>query len=136
MAIDGSFCRCRKGSPPGHFVPDTMLTLGPGVGVCAELGAPAIEIAKRNAMKSILRSRMVPPPGMARADKHGPTLRSLLGQAGGRSAQRGATAPDRSGSRVRRLRHHNTPPTVMRASTQRASANLFLFSRRARAGAR
>jgi hypothetical protein len=30
-ARDGSFCRCRNGSPSGHFVPETMLTFGPGI---------------------------------------------------------------------------------------------------------
>src|SRR5256885_1932195 len=28
-AMDGSFCRCRKGSPVGHCAPDTMLTFCP-----------------------------------------------------------------------------------------------------------
>jgi hypothetical protein len=28
-AIDGSFCRCKKGSPVGHVVPETMLTFVP-----------------------------------------------------------------------------------------------------------
>ena len=30
-AIDGSFWRCRNGSPPGQSVPATMLTLRPGI---------------------------------------------------------------------------------------------------------
>src|ERR1700739_3348063 len=29
IAIEGSFCRCRNGSPPGHWVPVTIFTLGP-----------------------------------------------------------------------------------------------------------
>ncbi len=33
--MDGSFCLWRNGSPPGHFVPETMLTFCPGVGPCA-----------------------------------------------------------------------------------------------------
>jgi len=28
-AMEGSFCRCRKGSPVGHCVPETMLTFCP-----------------------------------------------------------------------------------------------------------
>src|ERR1051326_3371624 len=31
IATDGSFCRCRKGSPPGNCVPETMLVFCPGV---------------------------------------------------------------------------------------------------------
>jgi hypothetical protein len=39
IAIDGSFCLVRRGSPAGHCVPVTMLTLGPATGVAARAGA-------------------------------------------------------------------------------------------------
>src|ERR1022692_3375738 len=34
-AIEGSFWRCRKGSPPGHWVPVTILTLVPTCCACS-----------------------------------------------------------------------------------------------------
>src|ERR1700688_4105216 len=42
-AIDGSFCRCKNGSPFGHFVPDTMLTFCPAT--CAVAGRTATNAA-------------------------------------------------------------------------------------------
>ena len=32
-ATEGSFCLCRKGSPPGQPVPETMFTFAPGCGL-------------------------------------------------------------------------------------------------------
>ena len=51
-AIDGSFCLVRSGSPAGHCVPVTMLTLGPATGDAARAGAmdrktPATNEARR-----------------------------------------------------------------------------------------
>src|SRR3982751_1826983 len=31
IATDGSFCRCKYGSPPGNCVPETMFVFCPGV---------------------------------------------------------------------------------------------------------
>src|ERR1700676_109459 len=49
-AIDGSFCRCRNGSPLGHFVPDTMLTFWPAT--CARAAGAAAKRAS-NAVRQI-----------------------------------------------------------------------------------
>src|SRR5437016_1463320 len=56
-AIEGSFCLVRKGSPCGHLVPWTMLTLGPTLGACASatLALPSTATAKAAAAREIAR---------------------------------------------------------------------------------
>src|SRR5262249_31535417 len=40
-AIDGSFWRCKNGSPPGHCLPETMFTLRPAISFWATTGTIA-----------------------------------------------------------------------------------------------
>src|SRR5580704_9374450 len=51
MAIEGSFWRCRKGSPPGHWVPVTILTLVPTCCACSEKGANRDNTNRDNASR-------------------------------------------------------------------------------------
>ena len=53
-AREGSFCRWRKGSPPGYLVPETMLTFSPGVCACAVMEVKTA--ATRNAWARNARS--------------------------------------------------------------------------------
>src|SRR4029077_2424454 len=55
-ATEGSFCRCRNGSPPGHCVPETMLTFGPTVCPVARDG-PINAIARAAMRGPRLRTR-------------------------------------------------------------------------------
>jgi hypothetical protein len=55
IAIEGSFCRCKNGSPPGHWVPVTMFTLGPGI--CARSAEVLRAIEIRDVMKAAAQLR-------------------------------------------------------------------------------
>src|ERR1044072_8459840 len=56
-ALEGSFCRCRYGSPSGDVVPDTMLTLVPGTtcGCCADSVTPTPASATTTSARAIRR---------------------------------------------------------------------------------
>src|SRR5512138_1770455 len=57
-AIVGSFWRCRYGSPPGHWTPDTMFTLSPPI--CARAEAARPKAARRHgAAKTVTTLRRV-----------------------------------------------------------------------------
>jgi hypothetical protein len=53
--MEGSFWRCRKGSPPGHCVPDTMFTFVPAT--CASAGELKPEIQHKVPMHSFSLGR-------------------------------------------------------------------------------
>src|SRR5271168_821795 len=54
-AIDGSFCRCKNGSPVGHFVPETMLTFWPAT--CATAGGVARKTVRQANPRTAYRTR-------------------------------------------------------------------------------
>src|SRR5580698_2522120 len=54
-AIEGSFCRCKNGSPVGHFVPETMLTFCPAT--CALAGSAVRKVATQPNPRTAHRTR-------------------------------------------------------------------------------
>ena len=56
-AIEGSFWRCRNGSPVGQVVPETIFVLEPGIGVCdgalVAINPTTINANKRGIQRSV-----------------------------------------------------------------------------------
>src|SRR5215470_17891027 len=122
--MEGSFCRCRKGSPAGQFVPETMLMFCPAIWANV-----AIHEQTTTSHANARRTTILCSPRTWPEKLHNPALKFFVNSRVGEELLPQNSSPKGSNSHFVREQHQRPPRSTHAKQSSRSSLPLSVGSR-------